>query len=156
MARSMQIIDTDKGFKRIEREISRSFSSPHVVVGIYGNKASAIHEDTKATVGQIASYHEFGLGNPERSFIRSTVDEKTTRIAAMAKRLMGSVIDGHQTTHKALDLLGAYIHGQIIANINRGIPPANAPSTVARKGSSKPLVDTGQLKGSISWEVRSA
>jgi hypothetical protein len=29
----------------------------------------------------------------------------------------------------------------------------NAPSTIAKKGSSHPLIDTGQEKNSVTWEV---
>jgi hypothetical protein len=32
-----------------------------------------------------------------------------------------------------------------------GVPPPNAPSTVAKKGSSRPLVDTGRLVNAITW-----
>lgn len=38
--------------------------------------------------------------------------------------------------------------------ITGGNLAANAPSTIARKGSSTPLVDTGALLGSISYAVR--
>jgi len=31
------------------------------------------------------------------------------------------------------------------------VAPPNAPATIARKGSSKPLVATGQLKSAISY-----
>jgi hypothetical protein len=37
--------------------------------------------------------------------------------------------------------------------ISQGIPPALAQATVDRKKSSVPLVDTGQLRSAITWQV---
>jgi len=53
-----------------------------------------------------------------------------------------------------LETFGQVAEIQITATIDRGVPPPNAPSTIAAKGSSQPLFDTGQLYGQISHEVR--
>ena len=42
----------------------------------------------------------------------------------------------------------------IRAYIDRGISPGNAPSVIARKGFDKPLVETGALYASFSYEVK--
>ena len=39
------------------------------------------------------------------------------------------------------------------AKIASNIPPALAPETIERKGSSVALIDTGQLRSSITWQV---
>jgi hypothetical protein len=43
--------------------------------------------------------------------------------------------------------------GVIKQRIANGIAPPNSPYTIARKGSSKPLIDTGQLRNSITYQV---
>ena len=160
--KGVRFVDRDRGWRRLARALRDSIRNPHVVVGIYGPAAKAPHvgaggsEGEGLTVAQIASIHEFGVGVPERSFIRGTVDARAKEISRMAKRLAAQVLDGRKTTAAALDLLGAYVHGQIIRRINKRIPPPLAASTIRRKGSSTPLVDKGQLKGSIAWEVRNA
>ena len=171
-----RIIDVDRGWKDIQREIRKTQGKPHVVVGIYGASADAPHTDSGFSVGRVASVHECGLGVPERSFIRATVDAWGPQIARLARAqgkkvltgtaAVGRDVKGKFTSaggkrkpypmRKALDVIGAFVHGKIIERINEGISPENRPSTIAKKGSSKPLIDTGQLKGSIAWEVRNA
>jgi hypothetical protein len=53
----------------------------------------------------------------------------------------------------ALDRLGAKVAALLQNRISAGIDPPNSAATIARKGSSKPLVDTGQLKAAITWRV---
>lgn len=91
---------------------------------------------------------------PERSFLRGTVDEKATEIKRMAKRLAGAVVDGKYTVPKALETLGLYIQGLIRSRMSAGIPPPLKAATIRRKGSSKPLIDKGQLRASIDFQVR--
>ena len=55
---------------------------------------------------------------------------------------------------KALELIGLFVKGLIQGRMSAGIPPPLKASTIARKGSSKPLINTGQLRASIDYEVR--
>ena len=93
---------------------------------------------------------------PERSFIRGTVDAKGRRIAKMAKTLMEAVFRGRGDTRKALGLLGVFVQGLIRGRMSQGIPPPLKAATIKRKGSSKPLIDTGQLRSSIDLKVKNA
>ena len=70
------------------------------------------------------------------------------------KKLLQRVIAGELTEDAALEQFGAWSKGEIQARIARGVPPPNAASTVKRKGSSTPLIDTGILRSSIDYEVR--
>jgi hypothetical protein len=48
---------------------------------------------------------------------------------------------------------------QMVSDVNQtvrsgaGVPPPLKPATIARKGSSRPLVDTGRLLSAITWVV---
>ena len=53
----------------------------------------------------------------------------------------------------ALQRIGLWAQSEIQQRISDGIPPQNAPYTINKKGSSTPLVDTGQLRSSISFKV---
>jgi hypothetical protein len=57
-----------------------------VKVGVQGPQAAANHQDSRLTVAQIATVHEFGktihqpkmnrtIVIPERSFLRATIDQ---------------------------------------------------------------------------------
>lgn len=106
---------------------------------------------------ELAIIQEFGLGVPERSFLRRTFDKRREEWKALAERLMRLVLKEKLTADAMLKLLGEKMKADIKREITSGagIPPPNAQSTIDRKGSSRPLVDSGRLVGSIDYEVRS-
>lgn len=118
------------------------------------NKVAAIVEETTGVALPRTRPHKIRI--PERSFIRATVDQKSKMIAKRAGRLMGQVMQGTIDTRRALEILGLYVKGQMQTRISRGIAPPLKPSTIRRKGSAKPLIDKGQLRASIEFEVKNA
>lgn len=107
-----------------------------------------------ATLAEVAAAHEFGTATiPQRSFIRATVDLRAGEIRAMQEKLAGQVLSGAISPETALERLGIFTQGLIQARIAEGIAPELAPATVARKGSSKQLVDSGQLRSSITYQI---
>jgi len=129
----------------------------HVKVGILQARGGDADAGDGMTMVGLGTIHEFGApaaGIPERSFIRRTfADPAPTK--AVAARLVTQVVEGGMSLRTALDALGAWGAAAVKKTITAGphIPPALKPATVARKGSDRPLVDTGRLVGSISWEV---
>lgn len=110
----------------------------------------------KFSLVEVAAVHEFGApdaGIPQRSFVRAAVDEHRSDIHALQERLAGQILRGEIDEKAALERLGAFVAGLMQRRIAAGIAPALNPETVARKGSSTPLVDTGQLRSSITWKV---
>lgn len=122
----------------------------YVDVGVMGDES---YEDG-VTVVDVARWAEFGLGQPQRSWLRATVDMNRAKINDRIRKEMKAVFQGKRSMRQALDRVGLYVVGLIQQRIADGIEPANAESTVAQKGSSKPLIDTGQLRGSISSRTR--
>jgi hypothetical protein len=137
---------------------------PRVKIGItqknFGDPKQEESEETesqKFTVGEVAVVNEFGTADkriPERSFIRSTSDEEKRRVNRMIAALKIPVIAGFMPADKALGLVGVFMKGKIQAKIVALRTPANAPSTIARKGSSNPLMDKGQMNEKIDWVVQ--
>jgi len=93
---------------------------------------------------------------PRRSFIRDTVAKRknSNQIMVVSRNLAKMVLERKMSHAKALLAIGVLVQGMIRARISKGIPPPLAPATITRKGSSKPLIDTGQLRGSIDFELR--
>ena len=146
------VSDRDKGYKALIRRVGRmSRRSAVLTVGI--------HDDAGAhplglSVAAIASFHEFGMGNnPERSFLRSWFDEKKGELQKQMTKSEVAVYKGRITQEQALERLGLRFAAEVQAKIVGGIPPANEPATIERKGSSTPLIDTGHLKASIKHKV---
>jgi hypothetical protein len=147
--------DVDRGLAALAQRLA---GKARVRVGVLSDepKASGDGNDSAMTLLDVAARNEFGApaaGVPQRSFIRATVDQEQARIRAMQSSQATRIISGDTTPEIALEQIGAVVQGSIQARIARGIDPPNAPSTVARKGSSKPLVDTGQLRSSITYVV---
>ena len=126
-----------------------------VKVGVFGEDAEKSHRQGQGTVGHIASIHEHGVGVPRRSFIRDTIDENSVEIARRVVKMTQAVIINRVTLAEALDVFGLSIQGDIQQRMADGIPPELDERTKARKRdpNSKPLIDTGQLRSSVSYEV---
>lgn len=142
-AGGVQITDKDTGFKALQDWHKRNAGGAHIDVGFFAEK-----------IATYAAANEFGTATiPERSFIRSTFDEETPKLQAM---LDAAVIRAQEKNIDLVDALIApanYLRTAIINKIQSGVDPANAPSTVARKGSNTPLVHTGQMQQALSWRT---
>lgn len=124
-----------------------------VVVGV--PEGAGTHGDTQKTVALVAQWLHDGTATiPARPFLSVPLDGRTAAVQKMAQRVSKAVLDGKLTEEAALTILGQWARDHVLQAINAGFPPPNAPSTVAAKGSSTPLIDTGQLKSSISFEVK--
>lgn len=156
-----RITDRDNGLRARLAAVQRATSdldSLEVAVGVLADdRGGDPHDAAALTVLDLATIHEFGApdaGIPQRSFLRAAVDEHADDIRALQKVLLAQVLGGGLTVPKALERLGAFVVGLIQQRIADGIAPPNAPATVARKGSATPLVDTGQLRASVTFQVR--
>ena len=73
----------------------------------------------------------------------------------MLRKAAEEVVTGKvQSFDVALGRIGLKIRDEIKERIRSGIEPGLAEATKDRKGSSTPLIDTGQLISSITWELR--
>ncbi len=91
---------------------------------------------------------------PERSFLRSGHDAEINGVMNKADKLVGSVIDGKLSEEQLLTIIGQTLSSKIKSFARNLSNPANSSFTIEQKGSSNPLVDTGQMINSISYEVK--
>lgn len=145
----------------------KKMANSHVKIGVIeGAKDHESKNEEGETEGllsmaSLASFHEFGTETiPERSFIRSTIDEIRPELKELSKKLQAQILVGKLTSKQGLALLGEKVKSAIINKLNSGIDPDLEFSTIlARmrrsggKYSDNPLVDTGQLKQSITYKV---
>lgn len=124
--------------------------------------------DDGTPVAMIAAQNEFGnpaKGIPPRSFMRTSVIEKTDEWKLTTAKLFKMVFSDKQTTAGAMESLGLLVAGNIREKIAAITTPALSPRTVAarlrgnkKKGinpvtSAKPLVHTGVMLNSLTSEV---
>lgn len=141
----------DRGYKRLVRQIN-ALDGWQATVGVHSQQADSGRGIDNVGLMVI---HEFGVGRiPERAPLRTAFDKnrrKYERFLASGARLIAS---GKSSPKQIAGIVGELAVADVVNGINAGLPPPNAPSTIDRKGSSTPLVDTGQLKASIKSVVR--
>jgi len=145
--------DADHGYRDLLKRMKEA--NAKLFVGITEKAGSVGAKGSEGlTVADIATFNEFGTDRtPERSFLRGWFDENEAKSKVMASRMMQSVVAGKRTTRQALEVLGLAFVGGIQQRISKRIDPENAASTIAKKGSDVPLIDTGQLRSAITYVV---
>lgn len=130
----------------------------YVKVGVLGADAMRTDGEGASNV-DIAITQEFGSISkniPPRSFLRMPIQQKEKQIRAFvaSKKVMDCLLSGK--VERGMAFVGIYAESWIqSAFVSRGFGKwkPNAPSTIKRKGSDKPLIDTGELRRAISSEV---
>ncbi len=133
-----------------------------ITVGIHGDEGASLKDDATfeadgaitpgsgLTVAEVATFHEFGTSTiPARSFIRGWFDESVEKNRALILSQLRLVAEGKLGLEQALERVALKCEADVKRRIRNRIPPPLAPATVQRKGSSVPLIDTGQLRASV-------
>jgi len=137
----------------------QDIASTQVLVGIpAANTARQGGPIGNAALGYI---HEMGSpahNIPARPWLAPPVNRMRDEAAAMLKKAAELRFDGKAAeADQVLNALGLTAQSKVKANITAGGDPKfapNAPSTVARKGSDSPLIDTAQLLNSVTYVLR--
>lgn len=133
-----------------------------ITIGVHAEDAAETHAQavfaddgafeppSAVTVGDVATWMEFGTRTvPARSFVRSWFDEQQAFITDTLRTQFAAVLAGKRTAEQAAERCALAFEGAVKVRISRRIPPPLAPATIARKGSSVPLIDTGQLRNAV-------
>lgn len=142
--------DIDRGWREFQRQL-REARTIEVVVGVQQGEMNGDGQQ----IAEYAAANEFGTEKaPERSFMRSAFDENVAELTREMEGRYAQMMRGALTTRAALGLVGLKLQDMIKDKISSNIPPPNADSTIARKGSSRTLIDTGAMKNSIHYIYR--
>ena len=157
--------------KRLKQVMKRAeqLNRMQLVVGIPNDENSREDSD-EITNAELGVIHEFGVperGIPERSFMRSTASEESENLGRLGKVQITECLEGNTSPHDVFVTIGAYLQGKIVDKITDGEFKPNTEETKRRKlelvkdkqkkrapDANKPLIDTGQLRGAITYEVR--
>jgi len=158
---SSSVKDTDKGWSEIVRQM-KNLKGSSVVVGILesaGEHKSKEKSSSGVTNAAVGTWMEFGVPSkniPSRPFLSLSYDTSIPKIKIFKQKLLQQIVDRKITVDKALGLLGLFFQRIVQENIGKSsLWAPNKPQTIKRKrDSTKPLIDTGQLRASINFEVR--
>ena len=143
--------------RKLQALVRRLAQAPkHVAVGVLGAAASAPHAGAEgATVADVATWNHYGTTRiPARPFLTETMSRHGAAINKLFARIARGVALEKLTVEQGLGLMGEHLVGEVKRTISEGVPPPNAPATIEQKGSSTPLIDKGQVRAAITYEVR--
>lgn len=105
----------------------------------------------------IAAVQEYGSpkrGIPARPAVRQAFENHRGELVALQAKIAQALVEGKMTEHRAMQLLGMWAVGAIKATYtSEGKFTPLAAATIRAKGSSKPLIDTGQLVAAVTFVV---
>lgn len=155
--------DVKAEFKKLQNCIKfLKQGMPSVIVGILGDTNNRTQgEQTNAEIGFT---NEFGKMTgypriPERSFIRMPLKTRLEPKIKTKKSLTGPELEKAIAEGKTVEfatkigLVAEEVIQEAFATNGFGEWAPNAPMTVELKGSNSPLIDTGQLRRSITSKV---
>lgn len=164
-----EVVENDRGWDEFVETMDELAEQPYVTVGVHAKDNEASNdEDSDIKMAALLGVHEFGMtiegtafGTitiPERSVLRSTERENRDDYFRFLFRRMGSVLTGDASMKGLLRKLGAKAQGDVRQKFGSDDLVDNAEVTQILKGPSdqkvnNPLIDSGQLRQSIDYEV---
>lgn len=104
-----------------------------------------------------AAVHQFGSierNIPPRPFLDKGVEKGSDKYKKLAKSRMKPILQGRLSVDNYYKLAGQIATAEVKKYIREGDFVPLSPMTIKRKGSSKPLIDTGQMRNTVTYEVR--
>lgn len=127
-----------------------SFTSQYALIGIHESAGQT--EDGQFSMAGLGAVQHFGNDNiPARPFL-------DLGVASGNKEYLETIQDGIKRglpTEQIINQVGLLAAGNVKQFITDLRTPPNTPATIKRKGSSNPLIDTGNLRASIDYTVES-
>lgn len=107
------------------------------------------------TVAEVAAYNDLGTSTiPARPFMEQAFNNHGDVMKGLCEQAQ-AILSSGGAAQAALDTVGSGCKALIQAEIVSGGFVPNAPSTIRQKGSSTPLIDTGTMRGSVSYVIES-
>jgi hypothetical protein len=128
-----------------------------VKVGFPASKASGANIE-KAVWNEFgtrggASGGGWGGPIPERPFMRNAMRNNRSKYRNALRTSARKILLGETSLSSVLTKLGILGQGDIQMEITSLMSPPNSPTTVALKGSSKPLINTGAMRAAVTWVI---
>ena len=131
-------------------EALKKLSELEVQVGFQGDQTA----EDGTSLAEIAAYNELGTSTiPARPFMKQSFENHEDELRAACERV-NAALASSKSVEQALDALGVAIKGLVQTEIVDGGFTENAPSTIKKKGSDKPLIDTGTMRQSVNYVVK--
>jgi phage gpG-like protein len=153
-AKNAYVIFKDLGLNNLRKKMEKAAKGIGVKAGV---QEGSNRKDGELSNASLAVIHEYGTSTiPARPFIGPTATKKQDSWYKLLGQLVGKI---DFTNPKADDIRDAFatvgmrMAADMRKTVRDGLSPPLNPKTIERKGSSKPLIDSGQLVGSITSQI---
>jgi hypothetical protein len=168
--------DIDHGWDKIKNEI-KDLKDIVIEVGLFGNdeknpktniayrgiiqEYGAIIQVTNKMKGYFAAVFHVRKSDrpiviPKRPFTAEAFDLNQSKLEKFVADEYDKTITGKQTTEKMIERIGVLHESQIKKSIQSGNWTPNSSMTSTIKGSSKPLIDKGEMLQNVTFKVKKA
>lgn len=136
-------------------EAVKLLKSTRVLIGIPAERASRPGDEPNNA--ELMFIHTNGSPRkriPPRPVIEPAIEESMDQITKAMEAAAVAAVDGDMGEFEAcLDDAGTYGENAAVQRFGSAQLAPNSPSTIRRKGSSAPLIDTGSLKASVTHVI---
>lgn len=151
MKTTNQLTAEGRKFEQVLNEIGK------LQVRIGFQRGEQIYDDesgTEVDMCDVAAWNELGTERaPSRPFMRDAIDKHINDINSFMDGEKQKLING-ESAEKILNECGIFVKDLIQNEIREGDFIENAPYTIAKKGSSHPLIDTGRMRQSVNYVIK--
>lgn len=123
----------------------------------YKTKKIVKDENIEITNAELMFIHSQGSparNIPKRPTIEPTIEENQKTISEKFKKIAQSMLDNKSDGKEELEKLGIWVVNKIKARFGSDELAPLKEATIKAKGSDRPLIDTGQLRNSVTYIVR--
>lgn len=144
----------DRGLKKIIKEYNKARNKEDSFVTIGLHKDATYPDGT--SVGEVAFYNEYGTKSiPARPFLQLTLLTYMKEFEELHKKLLNKLLNGKANIETILKSLGFRIQAKIQNTIKQASSWAdpNSASTLTRKSTGRPLIDSGTMLNSVGYQI---
>ena len=141
---------TTEAGKKFEKLLAE-MSDKQVAVGFNADSGSY---DDGASLVEVAAWNELGTRHiPSRPFIHDAIEFNNDKITMFAGASVRNAIENGGSAEEVLNQIGNMAKGLVQEEIRNGMWTPNAPSTIRKKGSDHPLIDTGYMRQNVKYVI---
>jgi hypothetical protein len=109
--------------------------------------------DSDVVARAIWNHYGTSRGIPSRPFLLNAMRKNKKKYRTAMKTSAAKILRGETSTGTVVRKLGILAQGDIQDEITNLRSPANARATIKAKGSSNPLIDTGEMRQAVTYKV---
>lgn len=151
-------VKNPEAYEKLKKRAER-IARKHVAVGFPKGKLNAPHYEGDGnkpgpSIIDVAICNNFGIGVPKRDFMTPATQRWKDFCTEVVNSMKMEILEGKIDIDNVLNLVGQKGADIISEEIIRLREPPNSPETIARKKSSNPLVDSGDMSKAPVHEIR--